>query len=224
MTAFISLKLFSKYNIYRKYKMDQITKLLQLLESGKIDNKQFDSVLGIIKKDQYLKDKQLGTNPKSIRPPKSKSRIAKKADPKVFQQMDKKRNKDLQKIEMADQLNKQKQMIKKMELEMKHSRDNEKIQKKKASMIQPLYNLHIQSRVELFDKSQGEDVEHEWITDYTPMQSRNRILSPEERDQLEKVVRAKYEGYEYDVGDIELALLGLIACFSGSFGKINANS
>jgi hypothetical protein len=185
--------------------MDQITKLLQLLESGKIDSKQFDSVVGIIKKDQYLKDKQMGKNPQSIRPIKSKSRIAKKADPKVFQQLDKKRNNDLQKIEWSDKINKQKQMIKKMELEMKHARDNEKIQKKKAALIQPLNNLHIQSRVELFDKSQGDDAVPEWITDYTPMQSTNTILSPEERDQLEKTIREKYEGYEYDVGDIELA-------------------
>ena len=46
--------------------MENLTQLLQLLQTGTIDKSQFNSVLDIIKKEQALKDKELTLKEKQL--------------------------------------------------------------------------------------------------------------------------------------------------------------
>ena len=208
--------------------MENLTQLLQLLQTGTIDKSQFNSVLDIIKKEQALKDKELTLKEKQITqsarpahkplPPiphklpikrgvapykKSNNRVSKPADPNVFKQMEQKRYDELKKLEMADKINKQNQMIKKMALELKNSQINENITKKKTALMLPLNNLNVQSRVQIRKLSTDLDnfmaLPIEWITDYEPVQSRNTILSPEEIKELVKIIEKKYNNYDYQV-------------------------
>lgn len=176
--------------------------LLNLYESKFISRAEF---LELAKRIPHVMPEMPALPPTPYK--KSNNRVARPADPNLFKKLDQKRYDDLKKLAMADKINKQNQMIKKMALELKNSQINENIIKKKTAIMLPLNNLHVQSRVELYQKTaienfDDEDVPTEWITDYTPMQSINKVLSPEEIIELKKIIEKKYNDYDYEVVSI----------------------